>query len=266
MTRLPIRALLAGLMLVSTGLAAQPCGPHTAALYAYARFYYEDPERGPSGIDKDMFDELAHRSGCQLRLVVESRVRIWDQMRRGVVQLTLSALLTPERRAIAEMVPYAQGRFHVLMRRELAARVPSIAAFEADPQLRLLDVRGYAHGPTVDAWVLRMRNQGRLVEAGDFTTAVRMLRAGRADALLSMPSGWHIAMAAFDHPEDLVPVDITPTERNPVALAMAHAMPEADRARLRRALQSMLADGTVHEILRRHLGDKGARAAAYTGD
>ena len=242
------------------------CGPHVAALYPYARFYYEDPQTGAAGIDKDMFDELARRSGCQLRLVVESRVRIWDQMRRGGVQLTLSALTSPERREIAEMVPYAQGRYQVLMRRELASRVRSIAAFEADAQLRLLDVKGYAHGPTIDAWVQRMRSQGRLVETGDFSTAARMLRAGRADGLLALPSGWGIAMAAFDDPDELVPVDVTPNERNAVALAMAYAMPEADRLRLRRALQAMLADGTVHQILRRHLGEKGAKAAAYTGD
>jgi polar amino acid transport system substrate-binding protein len=159
-----MRTLIAGLLLASMGVTAQACGPYTAALYPYARFYYEDPQTGPAGIDKDMFDELARRSGCQLRLVVESRVRIWDQMRRGVVQLTLSALISPARREIAELVPYAQGRYQVLMRRELAARAPSIAAFEADSKLRLLDVRGYAHGPTIDAWVLRMRNQGRLVE------------------------------------------------------------------------------------------------------
>jgi polar amino acid transport system substrate-binding protein len=38
-----IPTLLSGLMLAATGLAAQACGPYTAALYPYARFYYEDP-------------------------------------------------------------------------------------------------------------------------------------------------------------------------------------------------------------------------------
>lgn len=260
------RALLAGLMLACTGGTALACGPYTAALYPYARFYYEDPQTGPAGIDKDMFDELARRSGCRLRMVVESRIRIWDQMRRGQVQMTLSALTSPERREIAEMVPYAQGRYQVLMRRELAARVQTIAAFDADPRLKLLDVRGYAHGPTIDAWVARLRSQGRLVETGDFKTAARMMRAGRADALLALPSGWGIAQAAFDDPDELVPVDVTPNERNAVALAMLHSMPEGDRQRLKRALQAMLADGKVHEILKRHLGEKGAKAAAYTGD
>lgn len=265
MTPAPTLSLLAGLLLGLMAQVAQPCGPYTAALYPYARFYYEDPQTGPAGIDKDMFEELARRSGCELRLVVESRVRIWDQMRRGGVQLTLSALMTPERQEIAELVPYAQGRYQVLMRRELAARVPSIAAFEADTRLRLLDVRGYAHGPTIDAWVQRMRSQGRLVETGDFASAARMLKAGRADALLALPSSWGIAMAAFDDPNELVPVDVLPHERNAVALAMVRTLPEADRQRLRRALQSMLADGNVHETLKRHLGEKGAKAATYTG-
>jgi len=266
MTRAPLRTLLAGLTLACTGLAAQACGPYTAALYPYARFYYEDPQGGPAGIDKDMFEELARRSGCQLRTVVESRVRIWDQMRRGVVQLTLSAISSPERLQIAELVPYAQGRYHVLMRRELAARVPSIAAFEADAGLRLLDVRGYVHGPVIDAWVQRMRSQGRLVEAGDFKTAARMLRGGRADALLALPSSWGTATDAFEDSDELVPVDVTPNERNAVTLAMLHTMPEIDRVRLRRALQAMLADGTVFDILRRHLGEKAAKTAMYTGD
>jgi polar amino acid transport system substrate-binding protein len=259
--------LLAGLLLAPGGLLAQGCGPHVAALYPYARFYYEDPAHRPSGMDKDMFDKLARRSGCTLRQVVESRVRIWDQMRRGVAQLTLSALSTPERREVAEFVFYAQGRYQALMRRELAARVRSIAAFEASPGLRLLTVRAYAHGPQIDAWVQRMRAQGRLLETGDFKTALRMMRAGRADALLVLPSGWHGAAAeAFDEDGDLVSVDVAPGERNLIGLALALGMPEADRLRLRHAMQAMLADGTVLEIMRRHLGDKAAREVFYSGD
>jgi len=266
MTAAATWTLLAGLLLAPAGLQAQACGPYVAALYPYARFYYEDPAQGPSGIDKDMFEELARRSGCELRQVVESRVRIWDQMRRGVTQLTLSALSSPQRREMAEFVFYAQGRYQVLMRRELAARVHSIAAFEAEPQLRLLAVRAYVHGPQIDAWVERMRTQGRLVETGDYKTALRMLRAGRADALLALPSGWRGLPPSVEDDSDLVPVDVTPGERNLIGLAIALSMPEADRQRLRHAMQAMLADGSVLEIMRRHLGDKTAREAFYAGD
>ncbi|MFT7722461.1 MAG: transporter substrate-binding domain-containing protein [Roseateles sp.] len=259
----PLPALFAACLLAcpAAAQAGAPCGPHVAALYPFARFYFEGPQTRPGGIDQDMFDELARRSGCRLTLVVQSRARIWEQMRRGSVQLTLSALPSPERLRLAELVPYAQGRYQVLMRRELAARVASLADFEADPRLRLLDVRGYAHGPTLDAWVQRMRGQGRLVETGDFKTAERMLRAGRADGLLTLPDGWGAVTAAGDGPGGFVALDVAPQERNAISLALARAMPEADRLRLRRALQAMLADGTVYGILRRHLGDPAARAA-----
>lgn len=256
--------VLAGLLLAPAGLLAQPCGPHVAALYPYARFYYEDPVQGPGGMDKDMFEELARRSGCTLHQVVESRARTWERMRRGQVQMTLSALSTPERREVAEFSFYAQARYQALMRRELAARVHSIADFEADASLRLLTVRAYAHGPQIDAWVRRARAQGRLLEVGDFETATRMIHAGRADALLALPIGWRSSGPRFEEESGLVAVDIAPGEQNPFGLALARAMPEADRQRLRQALQAMLADGSVLRILRRHLGDRMAREALYT--
>lgn len=266
MTAAATWTVLAGLLLTPPGLSAQPCGPHVAGLYPYGRFYYEDPEHGPGGMDLDMFDELARRSGCELRRMVASRVRIWDQMRRGGVQMTLSALSTPQRREFADFVFYAQGRYQALMRRELAARVRSIASFEADPTLRLLTVRSYAHGPQIDAWVQRMRAQGRLIEVGDFKTAARMMRVGRADALLALPSGWQAVSAQFEADNELVAVDVAPGERNLIGLALARSLPEADRQRLRTALQGMLADGSVFEILRRHLGERTARQALYAGD
>jgi polar amino acid transport system substrate-binding protein len=132
--------------------------------------------------------------------------------------------------------------------------------------LRLLAVRAYVHGPQIDAWVERMRAQGRLVEAADYKTALRMLRAGRADALLALPSGWRGATPTSEDEADLVPVDVAPGERNLIGLALALSMPEADRLRLRRAMQAMLADGSVLDIMRRHLDEKTAREALYAGD
>lgn len=263
-------ALAAGLAVLAHGTAAATetprCGPHVAALYPYAPFFQDDPQRGPTGIDKDMFDQLAQRSGCELRLVVESRVRIWDQMRAGAVALTLSAVPTPERREFAEIIPYAQGRYHLMLRHDLAARVRSLAAFEADASLRLLAVKGYAHGPTLDAALRRLRAQGRLIEVADFPAVLRMARAGRADALLALPSGWAQIEPTERGSANWVALDVAPSDRSLAGMALSLQMPEADRQRLRRALQSMQADGSLMAILRRHLGNAAAAAAAYAGD
>ncbi|RTL34163.1 MAG: transporter substrate-binding domain-containing protein [Burkholderiales bacterium] len=255
--------LTAGALAASAAAAEPACGPHVAALYPYAPFFRELPDGGSEGIDKDMFDELARRSGCELRLVVESRVRIWEQMRGGAAALTLSAVPTAERQTFAEFVPYAQGRYHLMLRPDVARRVRSLAAFEADPSLTLLTVKGYAHGPTLDAATQRLRARGRLHEVADFPAVLRMASAGRAHGLLALPSAWSQVESAVGEQRAWVALDVAPQDRALGALALSLQMPAADRQRLRRALNGMLADGTVMTIMRRHLGDAAARAAAY---
>lgn len=258
-TGLPVWCMASAVM-----AAEPPCGPHVAALYAYAPFFRDTPDHTGEGVDKEMFDELARRTGCELRLVVESRVRIWEQLRSGAAMLTLSAVPTPERQAFAEFVPYVQGRYHLMLRPDVAARARTLAAFEADPSLTLLVVKGYSHGPTLDAAVQRLRAQRRVHEVADFPAVLRVAAAGRGHAMLALPHSWTEIEAAMGQQQAWVPLDVAPGDRALGALAMSLQMPAADRQRLRRALQSMLADGTVRGYLRRYLGDAAARAAAYT--
>jgi polar amino acid transport system substrate-binding protein len=53
-----------------------------AVLYPIAPYYIANAQGG-TGIDKDMFDEIARRSGCLLSYATDSRLRFWEQMRRG---------------------------------------------------------------------------------------------------------------------------------------------------------------------------------------
>lgn len=253
--------------LAGTAIAAESpahCGPHVAGLYVYSPFYEEEPER--RGLDLDMLQELERRSGCALRSVVESRLRIWDQMRRGVLQLTLSSVITPERREVAEILPYLQARFQMVLQGSSTAGVATLADFEARPGLRLLAVRGYAYGPTFGPWAQRLRQQGRLVEASDFHGAVRMFRAGRADGLIVAPSALPEVQAAFHGVAPPRPIDPVPHERLLVGMALSLAMPEADRQRLRQALAAMRHDGTLQTLVRRHFGDYGANLMLLRGD
>ena len=41
----------------------------------------------------------------------------------------------------------------------LTAAQPGMAAFDADPHLRLLVIRGHAHGAALDAWVHELRTR-----------------------------------------------------------------------------------------------------------
>lgn len=261
-----LRALLLVLLLLA-GLAprsAQACGPYKLAFYWQGLLYYKDAQGRPGGIDKDLFDELVRRSGCTLQAVTESRVRTWDQMRRGLIHLTLSAIPTAEREEFAEFVPYSQARQYLLMRRELADRIPSMASYLADTSLTLGVVKGYAHGPAVDPWVQTLRDQGRVTEVGDYIALVRLFRAGRVQGMLAVPSSWPQVVAAFDAPTDIAMLDIAPNDRLVGAMAMSReGVSVADRQLLRRTLDAMVRDGTTIAIGSRYLGESAARASRY---
>ncbi|MDP1357576.1 transporter substrate-binding domain-containing protein, partial [Klebsiella pneumoniae] len=68
------------------------------------------------GVDKDLVDALAQRSGCKLSTVVDSRARIWDQLARGTLEITTSGVATPERERIAEFWPYFRSRNRAVVR------------------------------------------------------------------------------------------------------------------------------------------------------
>ena len=249
-------ALLAGLLLPGSALA---CGPYRLAFHEYAGLYHRDADGLYRGIDKDIVDELARRSGCRLELRLESRARTWALLGTGGVDITVSAVVTAERQRIAELVPYIQSRRVVLLRNAGVPGAPD--AFVQDAQRRLLNVRGARDAPQMEALLARLQQQGRIVEAPDQRTAVRAFKAGRADALLMDA----ISLAQLRQLDPALQayeaVFWTPDERVVAALALSlRRISEADRRLLRDTLLAMRRDGSLHAIIRRHVGDSLAPA------
>lgn len=244
--------LLASLVLPGAALA---CGPYRVAFYEYAILYHRDADGQFRGIDRDVIDELSRRSGCRFETLLESRARTWALLTSDGVDITVSAVMTPERGRIVELVPYIQSRRVVLLRDR---SVPNtLEAFMQDEQRRLLKVRAARDGPRMEAVLARLQERGRIVEAPDQPSAVRAFKAGRADALV-------IGVASLARLRQQDPdfhayetAVWTPAERVVGALAMSRErVGEADRGRLREALLAMRRDGSLDGILRHHAGDK----------
>ncbi len=248
--------LLASLLLPVAALA---CGPYRVAFYEYAVLYHRDADGQYRGIDKDVVDELARRSGCRFETRLESRARTWSLLATDGVDITVSAVMNAERARIAELLPYIQSRRVVLLRDR---SVPSTAeAFLQDENRRLLKVRAARDGPRMEALLARLQERGRVLEAPDQPSAVRAFKAGRADALVVGVAG--LAWLRQQDPE-LQAYETavwTPAERVVGALALSRErVSEADRERLREALLAMRRDGSLDAIVRRHAGDKLAAA------
>jgi polar amino acid transport system substrate-binding protein len=253
------RPLSACLLLLLLPTAALACGPYRLAFYEYASLYHRDADGQYRGIDKDLVEELARRSGCRFETALESRARTWALLASGGLDITVSALSAPERERLVELVPYLQSRRVVLLQNRA---VPATAdAFLADATRRLLMVRASRDGPQMEALLSQLRERGRIVEAPDQPSALRAFKAGRADALLIGVTS--LALTRRQDPDfnDYDSAVWAPAERVVGALALSRErVSEADRALLRSTLLAMRRDGSLDAIIRRHLGDKLAQA------
>lgn len=238
----------------------QACGPYSLAFHEYGALYYRGEDGRWEGLDKDLVDELARRSGCRFETRLESRVRIWAQLPAGQLDITVSALPTAERERIVEFLPYVESRQYVLLRPELAATLDSAAAFSADSGRTLLVVRGAQHTPTLQAWIDSLRAQGRVMESPDQTSAKRAFKAGRADAMVLGANSLAAARRNDRSFASFAAMSYAPQEHTVGALALSRErVSEADRALLRQTLQEMQRDGSLAAIKKRYLGELAAR-------
>jgi polar amino acid transport system substrate-binding protein len=253
-------------LLPTPTLGAPPCGPYTLAFYEFGALYHRSTDGSFAGIDKDVVEELSRRSSCQFRTKLESRVRIWDQLAKHQLDLSVSGIATPERLAFAEFLPYFQIRNYVLMRPETAAALPTAKSFLADTKRRVAVVKSVKHGATFDLWLTKLREQQRVEELPDFDAVLRVFRAGKVDAILALPTSLD-RMRSGDHfSEQFSVLDWAPTERIVHALIMSRQrVSAADRELLRAGLQSMHRDGTLEAIFTRHVGAAMARDMRVDG-
>ncbi|MDH0862995.1 transporter substrate-binding domain-containing protein [Mitsuaria sp. GD03876] len=253
--RTPIAALAASAALVAAA-PALACGPYTVGFYEYSALYYRDAQGHWAGIDKDVVDEIVRRSGCQLVPRTESRIRIWAQIAAGQLDMTVSALQTKERELLVEFIPYVESKQFVVMRPALAATLTTPAAFLADRARRVIVVRGYVFTPTVESWITAMRGQGRVDEAPDQTTAMRIFKAGRGDAVVLGAHTLATARRADPVFAGYSALSYAPHERSIGALALSRQrIPQEDRDRMREAVREMERDGSLEIIKKRHLAD-----------
>jgi polar amino acid transport system substrate-binding protein len=157
-----------------------PSRPIVMALFEFGNFYHAG-----SGLDKDIADALATRSGCRFELRVMQRQHIWQALQDGTVDMTLTAAAMPERTMFSWAAPYLWMKYVVIIRKDIATPVHSKAEFLAAPDLKLGVGHSFVHGHSYDEFVTQLRNIGRVVEVDDTDRLYKMFRAGRFQALIS---------------------------------------------------------------------------------
>lgn len=255
-------AALAGLLWAAS-LPAWACGPFRVAQVPYPGLYELAADGTASGLEVDLLQAVVQRSGCQLEPVVSSVVGVWKAMQDGEVDIATAATRTPEREAFVEFVVVARARPNLLMHGELGSAAPTLDAFMARKEWRVGVVRGARYSPEVMAWLERLRRAGRLSESADTVSLFRAFEAHRMQAILAY--SMEIASKGAAWRQGHVLRDWFPQGGAEGGWALSRRqVPEADRLRLRQAINSLIADGTLQRLAEKHLGPDGARSYVVT--
>jgi len=253
------RTLLAcALLLVAACAGAAdhaPCGTLRSAFYEYGALYYRDADGGWAGIDKDVVDEVARRMGCTIAASTDSRVRIWAGLSGGNLDMSVSSVSTPEREKFSRVVPYIAERNYVLVGKQVGAHIHSMGDFLAAPGIRIGVIKTFRHGKAYDAWLDRLRAQGRVYEAPDYVGLLRLFKAGRVQAIMAITSGWYPLLKQEQMAGSYRIMDWAPRRDNVVGglILSRQRVDEAMLARFSKTIQEMRDEGTLKRIFERHL-------------
>ncbi len=236
-------------LLQAQNLPDCPPRPIVLAFQELGQFY-----RNGAGLDKDMVDELAARSGCKFETPVLPRARTWQEIEAGRVDMTLSAIKTPERAEKFWFFPYLQARLVVIIHKDKAVNVQTQEDFLNQPDLHLGVVRS-THQGYVEDFVQQLRKLGRVVDVNDSERLYAMLEARRFDAVIGIPLIYsaYLDPAQFDNkyrvmdwgPEHLKGyAQLVITKKN---------FNEAQAQRWNQLLRAMINDGTMLRMLKKYI-------------
>ncbi|MBV8502133.1 MAG: transporter substrate-binding domain-containing protein [Paucibacter sp.] len=232
------------------GSPPEPCGPLKVGVRDFPRLYERDAKGEIRGLDKDFFDALAQRSGCTIVFQPDSQPRIWQGLRSGQLDMTNWVIQTVERAPIVNVIPLLHVRPMAMTWRD--SPVQTQADFMADATLIAVKIRQAAYGTGYDELFEHLREQGRLSEVADFDAALRVFSARRVSLMVTYP--WSV----LDQSERWMS-QVRFSDWHPGAstvqsgLAISRRVSIADAKRLEDAVIAMQRDGSLAQIVSRHL-------------
>ena len=187
-----IRSWLTGVLFavcsISNALASGPdCSrPFTLGLHDHGLLYSLDTD---SGIDKDFADELIRRSGCQIKVSLMSRARIWKLIESGALDFSLSGIANDERNQYASFAWYFSNKYYLLVRKD--AGIQNVADFEKSKHAQLGVIRSFRYSTSANELVDRLTSENRVSLAGGLEPLYQALILRQIQGMIIEP---------FDYP------------------------------------------------------------------
>jgi polar amino acid transport system substrate-binding protein len=220
--------------------------PLTLGLHEHGLLY---TSRTGEGIDKDIADEMARRSGCKLTLTVMPRARIWQLVESGALDFTLSGIADAQREQFASFAWYEANRYYLLVRKD--ADVRTVADFKRRPGLKLGVIRGFRYSASANALADALDDDQRLTYATALEPLYDILQDNRIQAMIIEPfdypaidtAQWRALTTVLEFDDPAVMHGLVISKRS---------LAPAQREAWRELIRAMRADGTVRRIFEKY--------------
>lgn len=240
-------------LLMAAGSAQANCSrPLTVPMAPIGLSVSFDDDR-IEGVYPTLLRELSPSAGCEFQLQRVPRARLQKMFETGQADLLIPASASPSREKDGEFVPLIQVRASLMSLARDRASPRSLAELLAQPDYRLVVVRGFSFGAAYDNAVAVLRAQKRLLEESDATGVARALRQGLAQGTVMTAS---ILIGTLVQEPDLTPL-IKQMRAEPLeelswsesgVYLSRHSLNESERRSLRQAFQQQAKAGRVWQL------------------
>ncbi|WP_434626845.1 substrate-binding periplasmic protein [Chromobacterium sp. CV08] len=207
-----------------------------------------------AGIDKDIANELAKRSGREFQLEYMPRARIWKKLEDGTVMMTGSGIQNDAREKFAWFIPCMQLKNYVIFNKDEPFR--SLEQFKASSKMVGV-IRSYKHGTAADTEIDALRAQHRVLEVAEQEQLYRMLQTKRLDLIVALPPASMFYLDQFMIRDRVVIADWFPDPPIIHNLVFSRkAFTKEEIAMWKKIVKSMVTDGTLKKIYTKYVGEK----------
>ena len=220
--------------------------PYTLALHEHGLLY---SSQTGEGIDKDMADELARRSGCKISVSLMPRSRIWQLIESGALDFSLSGIRNDARDKFAAFAWYFSNKYYLLVHKDTGIR--SLADFQGRAEFKIGVIRSFRYSATANRFVDTLDAQGRVSYASSLDPLYEVLLDKRVQAMIIEPFDYPTLASARIRDQTLImEFDDPPV---PHGLIMSRkALPPEQQQAWRALVDGMRADGTVTRIFEKY--------------
>ena len=216
--------------------------PFTLALHDHGLLYSADTN---TGIDRDVADELIHRSGCKVTVSLMARARIWQLIESGALDFSLSGITNAERDKFAAFAWYFSNKYYLLVQKD--SGVYSQSDFEKNDKLQLGVIRAFRYSESANRLVDKLQEANRVSQAGGLAPLYQLLLANHIQGMIIEP---------FDYPaldekkiRDISRIVEFNDPAVPHGLIMSRkALSAGEQAKWRSLINDMRTDGTMLRI------------------